>query len=301
MASAKIELQLNYDLSLGISQNASTVSSAEATADAPRTSGIGPQHTAVADYRVPAVATPQQQQQHLTLSTPAVRAAADGSPQRTLVGCGNILHCITGNDSNNTTRRSVPLPASAGTTAVITDIRVLSHKEVLAVAGSVLYYYTLSADGSLLYTREHAAVNNGAAVSVNRDILALAVQPATSSVICGGNDMHITMVSTGGAGTTSQFVNVLNPVSSLQFCDATSNAKLSCTTLRATGGTSVGNSETSCALLGLDVRAATNSVHSTYRYIILYVYIYICIYIYMYIYIYVYIYYFITSLPSVRP
>eukprot|EP00953_Heterococcus_sp_UTEX-ZZ885_P002745 2001-Heterococcus_DN1.PRE.1 len=204
MASAKIELQLNHDFGLAISMSASTVSSAEATADAPRTSGIGPQHTAVADYRVPAIATPQQQQQHLTLSTPAVRAAADGSPQRTLVGCGNTLHCITGNDSNNATTRSVPLPASAGTTAVITDIKYLSQKDVLVVAGSVLYYYTLSADGSLLYTREHAAVNNGgagagAAISVNRDILALAVQPATSSFICGGNDMHITMVSTGGA------------------------------------------------------------------------------------------------------
>jgi hypothetical protein len=276
MVSLQIEMQLNHDLGLGMSQNASTVSSAEATADAPRTSGVGPQHTAVADYRVaapPQQQAQQQQQQQLTLSTPAVRAAADGSPQRTIVGCGNTLLSITGNNSSNATTRSVPLPASAGTTAVITDIKFLSQKDVLVVAGSVLYYYTLSADGSLLYAREHAAVNNGAAVSVNRDILALAVQPATSSFICGGNDMHITMVSTGGAGTTTtQFVNVLNPVSSLQFCDATSSAKLSCTTLRATGGTSAGNSETSCALLGLDVRAATNSVHSTYRYIILYVY-----------------------------
>jgi hypothetical protein len=283
MASAKIELQSNHDLGLATSMNASTVTSAEATADAPRTSGIGPLHTAVADFRVTAVAAPpqqqqqqaqqgQQQQQHITLSTPAVRAAADGSPQLTLVGCGNTVLCITGN-GNNAIRHSVPLPTSAGTTAVITDIKFQTQKDVLVVAGSVLYYYTLNADGKLVYTREHAAVNNGGAgavASVNKDILALGVQPATSSFICGGNDMHITMVSTAGAATTTQFVNVLNPVSSLQFCNATSSATLSCTTLRATttsGSASAGHSETSCALLGLDVRAATNSVHSTYRYV----------------------------------
>jgi hypothetical protein len=266
MASARIQLAM-HDLGLSEPMNASKHAAA-ATADNPRTSGIDAQHTAAPYCALAVVPAPQQQQQEqqeqqqlTTLSTPAVRTAADGSPQLTLVGSGQTLVCIAG---SNTAEHSVTLPATADTTAAISDIKFLSQRDVLVVAGSRVCQYTLSADSELVYTQEMAAVGNGSGDASN-DILALAVHTGTSSVAYGGNDMHITMVHVTAAGNSSQFVNVLIPVSSLQFSDASSSAKLSCTTLRATTAAATTAAETSCALLGLDVRAATNSVHNAYK------------------------------------